>query len=376
MSTAPSRSRPIRVAHFLEELGSGGVEQRRLQLVRRLSRDEVSQMVVCTEETSPIAHAIREAGAEVVALGRVRSLLDPGRYRRAAALLREWDADIAHGAIIEGFTAAVIGGRLAGTPVTILEETSTPLRRRWRATLLCRAVARLATACVGVSPAVGAYLHEGLGVPKDRIAVIPNGVERPRRADAAELTRLRLALGLPPDAFVVGAVGRLHEPSKRFSDLLRALALLRDLPVVVLFVGKGPDRGLLESLAAQLGVEDRVRFIGFQTDVGPYYSLMDVSVLSSVSESFGLVVAEAMRSAVPVVATAVGGVPSVVGDTGRLVPPRDPDALAQAVRDLWGDPDTRQRLGVEGQRRADALFSAERYVGDVMQLYRRLLQDS
>jgi len=366
----------IRVLHCLNLLIPGGVERLRMSIFTRLPRDRFEHRVICTEILDDAyADRMRAVGVEIVAVGAVGSVLRPHRYRIAAREIDSWRPDIVHGAVIEGYTLASVVGRWKRAPVVIMEETSDPQNRRWKGHVLARTMAAFADLCVAVSPGVGRYLTETIHVPRSKVTVINNGVEQPTVPTSDALAALRAEYGIHDGDRVIGSVGRMADEShKCFGDLIRALALLRDLAdVKLVLVGDGPERPGLERLASDLGVSDRVLFAGFQLDTGPFYALMDVFALASAREAFGLVNAEAMRCGLPVVATAVGGIPDVVldGETGLLVPPRDTAALAAALRRVLNDDVLRHWLGAAGKVRADRLFSAERYVGDIEELYDR-----
>lgn len=371
-------TRKIKVLHCLNLLIPGGVERRRLSLFERLPRDEFEHRVICVEiQDRDFARRMAEYVVDIVETGPVTSVLAPARYHLGCRVAREWRPDIVHGAIIEGYTLASVIGRLCRVPVVVLEETSDPKHRRWKGHALARAMAAFADHCVGVSPAVGSYLTGFLRIPSGKVSVINNGVELPEVPSAPEIASLRASLGLSGTVPVIGSVGRmLDERIKRFGDLIDAFATVRrTMPSKLLLVGDGPERRRLAELATSRGVSEDVVFAGFQRQVGHFYALMDVFALASECEAFGLVVAEAMRSGLPVVATEVGGLPTVVaeGETGFLAPPRSPQSLARAIRSLLVDPDLRKRMGEAGRRRADREFSAERYASDVAVLYRRLL---
>lgn len=369
--------RPLRILHCIEAIYSGGVERRRLQLVENLDKSTFEQRVICTEAEGPIAEAILAAGVPIYEMGPVTSIFDPLRYIRAASIMKDWQPDIVHGAVFEGYTLASISGRIARVPHVVLEETSDPQTRRWKGHLLCRTLAALADECVAVSPAVARYLTNTIYVPESKVTVIPNGVPRPPALAPEKAEALRRAYEITPDEFVIGSVGRMVDDStKRFSDLIRATRHLRDRGTLAktLLVGDGPARPHLEQIAADEGVADTVIFAGFQERVADFYGLMHVFVLASAHEAFGLVIAEAMRCGLPVVATSVGGIPNIVvhGHTGLLVPPKSPAALARAIQTLLLDEEERKRLGANGKMRADKLFSSERYVADVANFYLRL----
>lgn len=364
----------FKVLHCLETISSGGVEQRRLLIAQSLGLSNIRHKIICSSAHGPIAEKLRLAGVELIEVGAVESIYNWQRYRVAARIVDDWQPDIIHGAVIEGYTLASIVGSWKRIPV-IMEETSDPQSRRWKGHLLARAMAGLADHCVGVSPNVGRYLTETLHIPKRKVSVISNGVEQPACPDNARLQTLQADYGIETGDLVVGSVGRAFNEHKRFSDLIRAIRLLKDIfSLKLLIVGDGPDLPMLRDLAKQEGVDDLVIFAGYQPEPGHFYALMDVFALASAREAFGLVNAEAMRCSLPVVATRVGGIPDVVvdGETGILVPPDDVKALADGLRRLLTDASLRQQMGEAGKARADLEFSSERYVEEVRCLYERV----
>ncbi len=198
---------------------------------------------------------------------------------------------------------------------------------------------------------------------------------RARTCTAAQTTVIRNAVetedvpaatlaGRPPR---VVSVGRLKEP-KTFDTLLRALALLDQSTFRASIVGDGPDRAELETLASP-----SVELLGERDDVAQLLAESDVFVLSSASEGMPMSVLEAMAAGLPIVASAVGGVPELVGDAGILVPPRDERALTDAIASLLADPARRAQLGAAARERVLREFSIERFRAEHVALYERLL---
>jgi glycosyltransferase involved in cell wall biosynthesis len=187
---------------------------------------------------------------------------------------------------------------------------------------------------------------------------------------------VRDALGIQPGDFIIGSCGRLLDEHKRFSDLIQAFASVREqFPKArLLIVGEGPDELMLRNLAHQLGVAEHVIFAGYQGDTRPFYEVMDIFALASAHEAFGLVLVEAMFARLPVVATRVGGIPTVVkdGETGYLVEPKVPAKLTDRLLALSNDASLRQSMGQAGLVRARAEFGADRYVRQFDELYQRL----
>lgn len=227
-----------------------------------------------------------------------------------------------------------------------------------------RELASRTSALVACSVSVAAHLVDRLGVGSHRVTVLPNGVEA-ERFSGGDGAAVRSELGVPPRTRVVGAVGRLCA-QKAPDDVLVALApLLLVRPQLELwFVGAPDDPELVARLTRQaevLGVADRVRLLGYRRDMAGVYAALDVVVLASRWEGFGLVVAEAMAAARPVVVTDVGGIgeaagsDTVDGPAVRLVPPGDIDALRAGVADVLDRPEVARLLAVRGVRRAAEL---------------------
>lgn len=283
-----------------------------------------------------------------------------------------WKPHIIHGAVFEGTVMAGLAGVQNRGSKVILEETGDPTHyRSWRANLLLKSLASVSDAFVGVSPPIADYWRS-LGVPQDKVYLIENGVEPIRKSPEVTSKQLRRSLGIDDNAFVVGSAGRIHDSHKRFSDLIKAVSLIKTrTDVHLLVVGDGVDIPRLQSLAMSLGLAGRVHFPGYQYNLVPYYSAMNVFALLSEQESFGLVVAEAMFCELPVVATRVGGMKFVVedGGTGFLVDPYAPEQAAQMLESLIAKPGLAKRMGEAGRLRAMEKYSSHRYVKDVLQMY-------
>ena len=246
--------------------------------------------------------------------------------------------------------------------------------------LLERSLASTTTALVAVSPEVRDDLV-ALGVaPREKFTVIRLGVEVEERVDLSPETRdrARRMMGVSAGRFMVGWIGRMTGV-KRTDDIVLAMKRLLDRGVdaCLCLVGDGPDREATEQLAHDLGIVDRCLFLGYQDDVAPFYAAFDALVLPSANEGTPVSAIEALAGGRPVVATRVGGVPDVVRDgvDGFLVEPGDVDALADRLGQLAADPELARRMGEAGRARVLERYSVKRLVGDVDDLYRRLLAE-
>ena len=217
-----------------------------------------------------------------------------------------------------------------------------------------------------------------LGVaPAEKFSVVRLGIELGERVQTQVAgAAARARLGIAPDRFVVGWVGRMTGV-KRTDDVLESVARLREggVDAALLLVGDGPDRDHVEQRASELGIIRNCFFLGYQEDVSDWYQAFDTLILPSANEGTPVVVIEALASGCPVVATSVGGVPDVVreGIDGFLVPAGDVEALVERLAQLAADPELRSRMGEAGRESVPERYAVERLVGDIDELYRSLL---
>jgi glycosyltransferase involved in cell wall biosynthesis len=205
--------------------------------------------------------------------------------------------------------------------------------------------------------------YQQLAFAPKRSAVIPNGIDAERFAPRpAQRAEARRRWGIPDATPVVGTVARISA-IKGYSTFLRAARKLADQREDVRFVCVGPDIlgivGEYERLTAELDLRDRVLWAGRQTDVEVAYNGFDVATLASLRESFPNAVAEAMACGVPCVATDAGDARQIVGDAGIIVPPGDPDALAEGWARLLDDPETRTAFGTAGRQHILSTYSID-----------------
>lgn len=226
---------------------------------------------------------------------------------------------------------------------------------------------RVATVCAAFEQQL---IREG--VPRRRISVLHNSIEENWLAHAPAQSRPRAKDA--PFSFL--CVGRLSN-EKGHGYLLSALALLAEIAPRAFHlnvVGTGPARASLEERAKSLGIASRCSFLGAHADVRPFFAEADAFVLPSLSEGSPNVLLEAMASRLPILASAVGGIPELVGDTGMLVPPANPQALASGLLTFMNDGDEAARLAQKAFERVRRLFTPERSTHRMLALYRQILR--
>lgn len=227
---------------------------------------------------------------------------------------------------------------------------------------------------VCVSEGVRRVVLEREGVAEEKAVVIRNGVSLPAEVEfPGEAETARSELGIRPEDKVIGMVANLNRPVKGVQYLVEAVPeIVREVPNArFLILGGGTLKQGLEEQARRLGVSERIIFAGFRSDIPRFYRVMDLSVLTSLSEGLSMTILESMSFGLPVVATSVGGNPELVRDgvTGFLVPPKDPAAFTRAVVRLLRDSELRETMGLEGRKVIRTEFTLDTVARQYQELY-------
>jgi glycosyltransferase involved in cell wall biosynthesis len=357
---------PHRVLHVITTVDPGGAENHLLTLAVAQARAGHAVDLAYLRGEGRREGALAAAGVRPIRLGRARRP-SPGALLRLASLIRSARYSVVHAHLIEGELAAALALTLAPGPrLVITRHNDDPFWRRRVVRRLANWLAGRADRVIGISDHVGRSFAD-LGVPVEKLTTIHYGLE------PAEAGRARAELGIPHDGPLLGAVGRLVE-QKGHDVLLRALAELPGARLAI--VGEGPAEADLRARAASLG--DRVHWLGWRPDGAECMAAFDVFVHPSRWEGLGLVLLEAMALARPIVASRVSAIPEIVvdGETGWLVPPDDPAALAGALRAAIDDPAEARRRGLAGRRRLDACFTVARMTAATTAVYDRAVAGS
>jgi L-malate glycosyltransferase len=375
------------VLFFLPVFGTGGTERLVAELAARLDPDRFCAFV-CSQAGGLVGEALAARGYPVYTIG------DPpnGHRPRAIAKLRAWSVrvnrlegllerhaiDVLHthhlGPLLHAFLAHRPARRWSWVHTEQIRPDIDVGYPRWMVRAGRWLLAR-PDIVTGASDAVGAYLRGEAGVAADRVRVIYNCVDVHGFGHLRDGAAKRRELDIPADAWVIGLVGNLR-PQKNHDALLRAFAtLLQDVPEArLVLVGDGERRPALEALSDTLAIRDRVRFLGSRLDVPELYPVFDVYCLPSHYEGMPFTVFEAMSAAKPIVATRVIGIQEIIADdqTGLLVPPDDPPALARALLRLRRDATLSRRLAQAGRDYVNTHARMEIMVDRYADLYDRV----
>jgi L-malate glycosyltransferase len=332
-------------------------------------------MVVCLTIKGDFAPELEAAGVEVVALGKQPGR-DLGLPRRMAEVLRARDIKVVHAHNSGPMFTGTWAGRLAGCKCILVTDHSRKFPERRSVVATEYVLSRVLDEIVSVSDQNKRDLVEQMLWPASKISVIANGVEQVPEIDAAQREQLCAEFGLGSQTPVILAVARL-EPQKNLAVMVEAARLLRQngLAFRIILVGEGSERPKLEGLIAEYGLSENVTLAGWRLDTLSLYRIADVMALSSDWEGLPMSILEAMSAGLPVVSPAVGDVPKAVApeQTGALVPPRDPAALAEQLARLIADAGLRQRLGEGGRKSWAEKFSVEHMARQYEALYERHL---
>lgn len=364
-----------RVLQVVLTLTPGGTERLVVELSKRLA-DRFGMAVCCLDGAGAWATELTSRGIDVVALNRQPGFR-PSLGARLAEVAARYRAEVLHCHHYSPFVYGSLAA-LGRTPLHVvytehgrLSDGPPSTKRKIANQIFGRLPAQIYT----VSDDLKRHLSAE-GFSSDRVGVIYNGIDPQDPPSLAERNRARRTLQLPPDAFVVGSVGRLDRV-KDVETLLDALVRVRVRrpDAVLVVVGDGPERHRLQAIARHYELGDTVRFTGHRDDVRQLLPAFDVFANSSISEGVSLTILEAMAAALPVIATRVGGTPEVVdeGVTGVLVPARLPGPLAHAIHHLAHQPARRQSLGAEGRRRVESQFGLDQMIGQYVAVYESLL---
>ena len=355
-------------------LNPGGTERLVVEIARRL-HGELPMAVCCLDDPGAWAETLKNDGIRVDSLRRA-SGFHPALGRALARVARHHRADVLHCHHYSPFVYGAIaklwvpGLRIVFTEHGRLSDAGPSPKRRLANSVL----GRVPDAVFAVSRELRDHLV-GEGFPSRTAGVIYNGIEPGPVATPGTRANVRARLGVPSKTVVVGTVARL-DPVKNLQTLIAAVAALNQeqRPTALVIVGDGPERPALERAAAESGIGRQSHFLGQRDDARDWLAGCDVYANSSISEGVSLTILEAMAASLPVVATAVGGTPEVVDDTcARLVPSRNAEALASAIRALGDDSLLRMLMGAAGRRRVEDLFTIERMVRDYRDVYCRLV---
>jgi L-malate glycosyltransferase len=360
----------VKLAFVLHSASIGGAESNLLDFLTRVEPPEFECKVVTLNSGGAFNDRIRAAG--------VPDHSFTGSYfttlMSLAAFFREWRPEVVH---LYGLKANLLVrpiARMHNCKVVCAIRGANP-NLPWHHVVLDRATTSLVDWWIANSDAGKAITARRNHVSPERMSVIRNGIDAKRFMPVADREAAKRRLGFEPDVHIVVHVGNLR-PMKGHVDIMRAIPPIIDRcgTTIFLFVGQDQMQGVIQAEAKKHRVEPHIRFMGEQHDVRPFLAAADVFLLPSLHEGLPTAILEAMSMSLPVVATSVGGIPElvVVNETGFLIAPRDPDAIAHYVVNLLLDPELCARFGRAARERVLQYFTLDHMVNQLRREYVRI----
>jgi glycosyltransferase involved in cell wall biosynthesis len=378
-NTGSARDRPLKILQITHDLNAGGLQRVVIDLAQGLRHRGHEAHICSLRGTGPLEGEIRDRGIPLWPMPWPRSGADRWMFLKVFRLLRRHRYDAVHTHNTQPFLDGGLAALMARVPARVHTDHARAFPDKWRYMALERLMSRSYAKVVGVSGHTAENLRRYEGIAPERLCVIRNGIDgawyRAER-DRVDTLRLRREAGLAGFDRVLGLGVRLEE-QKGIRYLLEAMpAILARHPGTGLAVaGSGSLDRDLRDRARDLGLADHVRFLGPYPQLTRFYPLIDIFVLPSLWEGLPLCLLEAMSLGLPILATRVGGVGDILEDgrTARLVPPKDPAALAAAALAILDDGAAAEAMGAEARRAFEARFDAGAMVDGYLEIYRRAL---
>jgi sugar transferase (PEP-CTERM/EpsH1 system associated) len=358
--------------HLCESSETGGAESVLVNIADNLDKRRYRSLV-CLLSDGWLKQQLDRRNIETIIIPQPRSF-DPGWLKQAHRLLKERDIHLMHSHEFATNVYASLLAKITGIPAVTTVHGKNYYGEKWRRRAAYRYAARHST-MVAVSHDMKRFLVERISIPPDKLRVIHNGIDLGRYAEQQADRAIRKKLGIRDGQPVIGTIGNLFAVKGQVHLLRACRDVARVFPdLVLLIAGEGDQRGMLEKEASDIGMADRVKFLGFRDDVPSLLQAMDVFVLPSLSEGLPLSVLEALSLKKPVVASDVGGIPEIIenGVTGYLVPPENPEALAEKITLLLQNPERAAVIGQAGRRRVEEDFSLPRMIREHQSLYEEI----
>lgn len=377
-----TKARPIRVLHVITGLQIGGAEMVLYRLLSKMDRMDFTSEVISLTANGPIGERIADLDISVLNLGMTSTKPDPRALVRLARLIQEYEPYVIQSWMYHADLMAGIANIDSGVPLIwgVRHARLDPERAKSRTIKIARLCARLSNRLperiLYCSESARAF-HEELGYAREKKIVIPNGFDLTQiKPNLSARVELRSQIGLPHQAPIIGLVAR-YDPEKDHHNFVSAAGLLASQYPQAHFVlcGKGInwDNDELVEWIDSVRMRDRFHLLDNQEDTSRITAGFDIAALSSATESFPNVVGEAMACGVPCVVTDVGDAALIVGDTGLVVPPRNPEAMAAAWMKLLNLPEeARKELGERARERIAANYSLDTMVKRYEELYQEV----
>ena len=364
----------ITVVHVVLSLEIGGMESVITNIARNIDKDLFRLVVICVNKIGPLGRELQKEGIKVTLCEKMVSKISFLYPKALVQAIKNERADIVH-SHSGCWHKAAIAGKYSKVKGIIHTEHGRLVPDYMTLIILDRIVSRITNIVVPVSIDLKNYLENVVKIQQNKLILIENGIDTRIFLPKHKSENLLEEFNMPKDSFVIGNIARLA-PVKDHKTLLRAIKITKSTypTIKLLIIGDGPERKNIQQIIKNLDLSDNVQLLGFRRDIRDLLSIMDIFVLSSISEGTSMTVLEAMAMGKPVIATDVGGNSKLViyGVTGFLVPAKNVGAMAEKITLLLANPPLAKAMGGKGRDNVIKHFSVQEMTRQYEQLYHEL----
>ncbi len=370
-----------RILYLITDLHIGGTEKILYELVTRIDRTKFNSLVCGLKSCGYYAEKIENKGIPVIVFNVANGISLLKNFQAIFNLykiMRKEKIDLVHTFLFRANFIGRIAARLVGVPIVISSIRVMEEEKKYHL-FLERITSFLSDKFIVNSEALKNFVSEKMKITPEKIEIVYNGIDFMNLPKINSIIK-KNELGYNKNEILIGTVGRLHK-QKGIEYFIEAIKIITQLPIThypspnFLIIGDGPERKNLESLICNLELNDKVKLLGWRTDVLEIISVLDIFVLSSLWEGTPNVVLEALAYNKPVVATRVGGVPEIIeeGVTGLLVKPANAQALADAILWVLENPEKARKMAEKGKEKVEKIFPIHRMVKETEEVYNKLI---
>jgi len=366
-----SMNQKIKIVHLNNTSSIGGAEQVILDLASYINPDRFKSYVGVFRE-GELTREIRRRDIKSLKLKESTQVYDYKFLKSLMQVIKQNRIDIIHSHTWGTDFYAYWVSRILKIPLITTVHNRYYIFQKWSRRFSYKFFISHIEKIVAVSKDIKDLLIKNLKLPTQKIKLIYNGIDIHKFEDKKGMEKIRDDLKISKDDIILGNVGNLREVKDHYTLILSFSKIIPNFPrVKLLIIGEGELKSNLLMLCSELGLEQKVIFLGHREDVPSFLNLIDIFVLSSRMEGCSISILEAMASGKPVVATRVGGNPELILDqeNGFLVPPAEPEKLAEKISILLKDEELRKNMGEKGKKKAKDKFSLERMIKDYEELY-------
>ena len=364
------KMKKINLLYLIPNLHIGGAEELLFEIIRKIDRKKFNPVIACMWDKGLIAEKIEKEGVKVHLVG-MHSRFDLITIFRIAKLLKKEKIDVLNTHLFPANTYGRLAGILARTPIIISTEHNVDEWKNFIHKSIDYFLSFFTDKIITVSEAVRNFYIREEKIPFSKYVTIYNGLDLERVNFKIDSSKVRQEFGIG-DVPTAGMFCRLIPQKSPEYFLIAAKEVLKEIPdAKFMLVGSGSLFLSLQEKVKELSLEKNFILTGFRSDVLSIMSAVDVVVFSSLREGFSIALLEAMACEKPVVATSVGGNPEVIvdGETGFMVPPKNPDALAKRIIWIFQNLEKAEEIGKLGRKRLEEKFTIEKTVESLEKLY-------